>query len=318
MSNKAHPKVTIMIPTYGQENLILRAIDSALEQDYPNLEIVVSDDASPDGTEQLVASRCDPRLFYHRNGQNLGRVTNYRKTLYTLATGDWVVNLDGDDYFTDKNFISEALRTIESDCSIVVACARVMVKTGENATVTRIPPETKLAGSEVVLRYVDDRYRFAHMAAIYKRSLALETGFYRMDVLSADWESLCRLAVKGKVAYLDRIAGVWCVDGENATGTHDWRLWSDNLLIWPSIAASLRNAGFPKHVVRWTQAKLISHFACLYFGSVLKGGILGVFSYLFAVSKIDFPAFVFFTGCVLMCWLRGLVRVLFFRNRFIV
>src|SRR5574340_595951 len=77
---KYEPLVSIMIPTYGQEEVILKAVDSALAQDYPNLEIIVADDASPDCTSQLVATRKDPRLHYHRNPTNIGRVANYRNT----------------------------------------------------------------------------------------------------------------------------------------------------------------------------------------------------------------------------------------------
>ena len=59
--------VSIGIPTYNRERLIGRAIESALSQDYPNIEIVVSDNASTDATaevcrryaqEQLVCALC--------------------------------------------------------------------------------------------------------------------------------------------------------------------------------------------------------------------------------------------------------------------
>ncbi len=48
------PKVSIMIPTYNQQKYIVRAIESALSQDYPNMEIVISDDNSPDETQAIV------------------------------------------------------------------------------------------------------------------------------------------------------------------------------------------------------------------------------------------------------------------------
>src|SRR6202008_1761874 len=99
------PKVTVMIPTYGQADVILRAVDSALAQDYANLEVVVIDDCSPDTTGAVVAARRATRLPHPRNDRNLGRVANYRHGLYGLARGDWVINLDGDDYFVDAGFV---------------------------------------------------------------------------------------------------------------------------------------------------------------------------------------------------------------------
>jgi glycosyltransferase involved in cell wall biosynthesis len=49
----APPRVSIIIPTYNQSKYIVRAIESALSQDYPNLEIIISDDNSPDETDVL-------------------------------------------------------------------------------------------------------------------------------------------------------------------------------------------------------------------------------------------------------------------------
>lgn len=110
---KEFPLVSIMIPTYNQEAYISDAIESALAQDYPNLEVVVTDDCSTDHTAEVVKQYLtDSRLKYHRNTKNLGRVGNYHNTLYNVASGEWVVNLDGDDYFTDNKFISIGMSRI--------------------------------------------------------------------------------------------------------------------------------------------------------------------------------------------------------------
>jgi cellulose synthase/poly-beta-1,6-N-acetylglucosamine synthase-like glycosyltransferase len=48
---KDHPLVTVMIPTFNQADFVGEAIESAARQDYPNLEVVICDDASTDGTQ---------------------------------------------------------------------------------------------------------------------------------------------------------------------------------------------------------------------------------------------------------------------------
>ncbi len=108
------PKVSVMIPTFNQAHLVGEAIESALAQTYENLEVIVADDASTDDTPEVVGDFTnDPRLSYYRNSTNLGRVANYHRTLYERATGDWVVNLDGDDYFTDQEYIYTAIQYID-------------------------------------------------------------------------------------------------------------------------------------------------------------------------------------------------------------
>ena len=104
------PLVTIMIPTFGKAQYLSKAIESALSQDYPRLEVVVSDDASPDATASIAARyEGDSRFRYVRNPQNLGRVGDYRKTLAHRARGDFVLNLDGDDWLSDDRYISVPL-----------------------------------------------------------------------------------------------------------------------------------------------------------------------------------------------------------------
>jgi len=118
------PKVSIMIPTYNQQQYIVRAIESALSQDHENLEIVISDDSSPDDTQAVVRAFIeksgDSRIKYFRNPNNIGILRNYRKTLYDYVEGDWVINLDGDDFFIDSKFISTAIRLTREDAGIVL------------------------------------------------------------------------------------------------------------------------------------------------------------------------------------------------------
>ncbi|HEY1869535.1 MAG TPA: glycosyltransferase family 2 protein, partial [Chitinophagaceae bacterium] len=117
-----YPLVSIMIPAYNQAEVLGTAIESALSQDYPHLEVVVSDDCSTDETKAVLKKfETDTRLRYYRNTQNSGRVANYKKTLEQYVNGDWVVNLDGDDYFTDLSFISKAIQLIyKSDPGSIV------------------------------------------------------------------------------------------------------------------------------------------------------------------------------------------------------
>src|SRR5664279_476625 len=89
----SNPSVTIMIPAFNQADVLGTAIESALLQDYPNLEVVVSDDCSADGSEEVTKKYvADVRLNYFRNSKNLGRVGNYRRALEHYAKGDWVIN----------------------------------------------------------------------------------------------------------------------------------------------------------------------------------------------------------------------------------
>jgi glycosyltransferase involved in cell wall biosynthesis len=90
------PRVSILVPTYNSERWILEALDSALAQTYEDTEIVVSDNASTDGTIELVRSLKDERLRVHVRDHNIGPVGNHN-ALLCLARGSYLKFLHADD-----------------------------------------------------------------------------------------------------------------------------------------------------------------------------------------------------------------------------
>lgn len=95
------PRFSFLLISYNQENYIEEALQSAFDQDYPNLEIVVCDDCSQDRTFELAsqmvkAYRGTHRVILHRNEKNLGIGANFQQA-YELSTGDWLFMAAGDD-----------------------------------------------------------------------------------------------------------------------------------------------------------------------------------------------------------------------------
>jgi glycosyltransferase involved in cell wall biosynthesis len=213
------PHVSILIPTYNQEGFIERAIASALAQDYPDLEVIVSDDASTDTTGERARAWCgDPRFHYHRNPARLGHTGNYRRLLGEYARGDWALMLDGDDHLLDPAFIRRALAAIDAhpDRRIVFAQAgqRVLPADGDpTAAVDVLPPiagEAQLVtGGDYLALLARGPNFFSHLGTLYDRRAALELGFYTAPISASDQDSLLRLALEGEVLLLHMVAGCW-------------------------------------------------------------------------------------------------------------
>src|ERR687898_3129642 len=87
--------VTVVIPCYNQAHFLGEAIESVLSQSYPNFEILVVDDGSPDDTSE-VASRYPPQQVRLISQKNQG-VSAARNTGIGHARGEYVVFLDADD-----------------------------------------------------------------------------------------------------------------------------------------------------------------------------------------------------------------------------
>lgn len=247
----SRPLVSIMIPTYGQDSLVSRAVKSALAQTYVPLEVVVGDDASPDATRTMIEQFRDDRLRYHRNPRNLGRLGNYRHLLYHVARGDWAVNLDGDDCFTDPDFLSSAMQAAEeAGPDAVMVVGRVATIVDGHRMAAPLRAAGVMEGRHYVLRAADVAYHPMHLGCLYKRDLALTLDFYRSNAISSDWESIYRLACHGKVILLDREVGEWHVSHVSASEAISAQETLANLRIWQGIEDELVRTGTAPHIAR--------------------------------------------------------------------
>jgi glycosyltransferase involved in cell wall biosynthesis len=92
-----YPLVSVGIPTYNRADGYLKeAIQSVLNQTYPNLEIIVSDNCSSDDTGTVVKAFNDSRIRYHRHDVNIGPNNNFNFCL-DQAQGAYFLLLHDDD-----------------------------------------------------------------------------------------------------------------------------------------------------------------------------------------------------------------------------
>ena len=92
----APPLVSVVVPTYERKRLLQETLDAILGQTYPNLEVIVVDNVSEDGTETFVKDLADPRIRYVRNA-NHGIIAANRNLGIRLARGKYVALCDDDD-----------------------------------------------------------------------------------------------------------------------------------------------------------------------------------------------------------------------------
>lgn len=113
------PLVTIYMPTYNRVELLKRAVESVLSQNYENIELIVVDDCSSDGTHQYLDDMAnkDSRFRYFINDKNSGACVSRNRAIF-LANGEFITGLDDDDYFLPNrisNFV-ESWKVRREDC----------------------------------------------------------------------------------------------------------------------------------------------------------------------------------------------------------
>lgn len=107
-------RVSIGIPTRNRANYVMRALRSVLAQTYRDVEVVVSDNASTDGTVQRLEEIVDPRIVFLKQENNIGMVANFN-TCLTAATGEFVLMLSDDDLL-EKDAVEKLCRPFLVPC----------------------------------------------------------------------------------------------------------------------------------------------------------------------------------------------------------
>ncbi|MDM1272924.1 glycosyltransferase family 2 protein [Acinetobacter indicus] len=113
--------ITVFIITHNRIELLKRSLNSVIKQTYTDLEIIIVDDCSIDGTDEYVQNimLADNRIKYIRNSINQGACVSRNKAI-NAATGKYITGLDDDDWF-EANRIELFLNQWSSKHTNVVA-----------------------------------------------------------------------------------------------------------------------------------------------------------------------------------------------------
>ncbi|MBT8102619.1 MAG: glycosyltransferase family 2 protein [Gammaproteobacteria bacterium] len=128
------PLVTIGMPIYNEERFLQHALDSLLAQDYENIQILISDNASTDCSGDIgrKAAEDDSRIIYTCTEENIGATGNFRRVA-SMAEGKYFMWAAGhDEWSSDLISASVAALEINSSASIAFAHSRWMGETGED------------------------------------------------------------------------------------------------------------------------------------------------------------------------------------------
>jgi glycosyltransferase involved in cell wall biosynthesis len=200
-------KLSVCIPSYNQVRFIRAALDSVLEQAYEDFELLVIDDCSTDGTQEIVADYAarDRRVRLIANRVNRGMVNNWNACL-EAARGEYVKFVFGDDLLVSPEALGRMVTAMDADASVsLVASSRVLIdadglQTGSAAPYTR---EAVISGTEVITHcLVAQRNMVGEPTAVLFRKRQAARGFdprYRQYV---DLEMWFNLLEQGAFRYL--------------------------------------------------------------------------------------------------------------------
>ncbi|MBZ9624559.1 glycosyltransferase [Clostridium sp. FP2] len=210
--------ISVIIPTYNNEIYICDAIESVLVQTYKDLEIIVVDDGSSDGTKEILSKYLDKIIYVYKEN---GGEASARNLGLALAKGEYVTFLDGDDlYKSDK---------VEKQIKAFL----------ENPLVDVVYNDVDVVDSNLKYLYTlksegvyEDRDDFLCMTLVRQRipapaSMMVKRKFEIKDVKfpehysnSADYEFTIKLAQKCTFKYLSESIYIYRRHSGNLTNSH--------------------------------------------------------------------------------------------------
>lgn len=203
MSEK-YPLVSVGIPTFNGAHRIEKALSSLLDQDYPNLEIIISDNASLDKTRELCEqySRQDSRITYHRQARNLGLMPNFEYLLH-VARGKYFIFLSDDDAFA-PGILSTCVDFLEQNDDYALVCGKV--NHWDGTKLFDCESGFSIQNTIPMVRAIK-LYQSAKLGGLIHGMFRREMGnkLRLKSILGNDWHFLAALAYKGKLFQLDQV-----------------------------------------------------------------------------------------------------------------
>jgi glycosyltransferase involved in cell wall biosynthesis len=210
VSVAAEPLVSIGLPIRNGERYLDEAVRSVLAQEYERIELVISDNASDDGTEEICRqfARSDTRVRYRRQPQDIGLVPNFNAVMH-LAKGTYLKWMGDDDWLT-QSFVTRCVRVLDDDPGLILVTTRQAHVDPDGAV-----ESASYDGSR--MRSASPAERFAEMLRLLNESHLLLDPLYGMMrrtqvaglprpvMLFEDQIFAARLALAGPFGHLDQV-----------------------------------------------------------------------------------------------------------------
>lgn len=206
-SDSDFPLVSIAVVTYNQEEFINECIDSILSQDYPNIEIIVADDGSTDGTSDLLLAyqkQAKRPFILKLSPINQGVTKNQNLALFS-CTGKYISWMAGDDLMLPGK-ISKQVEFLEKNPDYAICYHNLDIfdsKTNRTLNYSSQVNKPREGGRELLVKYGAFNGAVSNMV---KRSSSPEHGFDVRIPVASDWLYWVECLWNGdKIGYIDEV-----------------------------------------------------------------------------------------------------------------
>lgn len=222
MQGYTYPLVSIAIVTYNQKSFLKECIDSCLQQDYPNFEIVVADDCSTDGTQEMLheyATNYPGKFILKLSEKNNGITFNCNLANFS-CNGKYIAWMSGDDLMLPGKLVKQVeFMEKNPNCNICYHNLEVF-ESDSNKVLYYFNEKLKLNGDiKTCIRYGTFNGACSNMV---RKSKTPKNGFDSTLNVASDWLYwIDTLAEGGTINYIDEVLGKYRRHAHNITRSAD-------------------------------------------------------------------------------------------------
>ncbi len=239
----SQPKVSIVTPSFNQAPFLEATIQSVLSQDYPNLEYIIIDGGSTDGSVEIIRKYQD-RLAYWVSEPDKGQTDAINKG-FNLATGDILAWLNSDDTY-EPGAVSKAVAALDAhmDAGMVYGDANFI--NAEGRVIGRFPA-AQTDHRRLRQGYVHIPQQAAFFRAEYWHQVApLDSSFF----FAMDYDLWVRLSALAPLVYLPDVWANFRMHGDAKSIAADDRCWPEMLRVHCRLGGSKFSVIYAKYLLR--------------------------------------------------------------------
>jgi glycosyltransferase involved in cell wall biosynthesis len=192
--------VSVIIPTYNSAKFILESLNSAIQQTYKDIEIIVVDDGSTDNTKQVLAPFMDKICYIYKDN---GGAASARNTGIKHATGKYIAFLDADDiWLPEKLELQMKLFSQNKDIDWIHTNLILIDESGIEQGIRKLPPD--FATKDIFYTLFMEYWTLTSSIIIKRGCLDIVGEFDESLPVNQDYDLWLRMAHHYKIGYIDQ------------------------------------------------------------------------------------------------------------------
>jgi glycosyltransferase involved in cell wall biosynthesis len=251
--------VSVVIPTYNRRQFVAETIDSVLAQTYGEIEVIVVDDGSTDGTGEYLKARYSTEPRFRYLWQENAERARARNTGIKAAQGEYVAFLDSDDLWLPEKLEAQMrLLTAHPEMVMAVSWFEFIDEQHRTLGVFASPDMADVASGDFARRMIAAN-RIGSPTPVIKREVLLDAGMFCPDckvLCFEDWELWTRVSVFGRVGLIPTVLALHRIH----PGNTEKPLKPENYL---ASVANMKGKMRPKHWKSLGDVALMTYWECL-------------------------------------------------------